>query len=432
MFESQRGVIREKGLPLNFETAMLRAWSERPLKMNPDVKTGLTSGTIKTPTAALLAMGSKLLRSQVPVSSTRLPPFVVACEEFQRQSEVLGARAGWSMPMRPADPSAKDTEVRPAFSPSRPRLRPCAWSSQLLAAIGFDPQKLEKLAFIGHYPSPNADPMTQLKDFTKPKVDPSLASMAVPSVVAGEVAKLAIRARTGSVLGARLGNSTLLPGGGILNGHLAYTMPPFSDTTMSTDAKLGADNVVPQPFSAAGRVLAGSVSSVCSAPSAGLGSASSVAALVCTRCAERLPVPPGAPGCRPAAAARARGLPPPVPVERRRPLLAAQNTDPASVKASRACLRSLIQTSSLSCAIVYGGGNFWRLERELRAAWRSGLVVAVEAVEAEQYRQLTGAILETTTGLVSPVDCAGSHGKIFIVQMQDGHVMICLQLEALL
>jgi hypothetical protein len=72
------------------------------------------------------------------------------------------------------------------------------------------------------------------------------------------------------------------------------------------------------------------------------------------------------------------------------------------------------------------------LERELRAAWRSGLVVAVEAVEAEQYRQLTGAILETTTGLVSPVDCAGSHGKIFIVQMQDGHVMICLQLEALL
>ena len=48
----------------------------------------------------------------------------------------------------------------------------------------------------------------------------------------------------------------------------------------------------------------------------------------------------------------------------------------------------------------------------------------VEVVDAEQYRKLTGAILEATTGLVSSVDCAGSHGKIFIVQMQDGHVMI--------
>jgi hypothetical protein len=65
-------------------------------------------------------------------------------------------------------------------------------------------------------------------------------------------------------------------------------------------------------------------------------------------------------------------------------------------------------------------------------AWRKDLVVAVEAVEPEDYRRLTGAILEATTGLVSPVDCAGSHGKIFIVQMQIGHVMICLQLEALL
>ena len=294
---------------------------------------------------------------------------------------------------------------------------------QLLAAIGFDAQKLKNLAFIGHYPSPNADALHQLEDVANAKVDPSLAAMAVPSVVAGEVAKLAIRARTERVLGARLGDSTLLPGGGILNGHLAHFLPPFFDTTMGTDAKLGADNVVPQPFSAAGRVLAGSVSSVCSAPSAGLGSASSVAALVCTRCVERLPVPPGAPGCRPAAAARTRGLPPPVPVERRRPLLAAQNTDPASVEASRACLRSLIETSSLSCAIVYGGQNWARLERELRDAWRKGLVVAVEAVEAEQYRKLTGAILEATTGLVSPVDCAGSHGKIFIVEMQDGQVM---------
>jgi hypothetical protein len=116
---------------------------------------------------------------------------------------------------------------------------------QLLAAIGFDAQKLEKYVLLGHYPSPNADAMNQLNDVALAKVDPSLAAMAMPSVVAGEVAKLAIRARTGSVLGARLGNSTLLPGGGILNGHLAYTMPPFSDTTMSTDAKLGADNVVP-------------------------------------------------------------------------------------------------------------------------------------------------------------------------------------------
>ena len=125
--------------------------------------------------------------------------------------------------------------------------------------------------------------------------------MAVPSVVAGEVVRLAIRARTGSVLGARLGNSSLLPSGGLLNGFLPDTKPTFFDTTMFTDAKLGADNVVPQPFSAAGRVLAGSVSSVCSAPSAGLGSASSVAALVCTRCAERLQCPPVLPvpsGCR--------------------------------------------------------------------------------------------------------------------------------------
>ncbi len=209
--------------------------------MNPECKTGLMSGTITTPTAALLTMGSKILQSQKSVSSTRLPPFDVACEEFRRQSVVLGARAGWSRPMRPADPSAEDTEVRPAFSPSRPRLRPCAWSSQLLEDIGFDAQKLEKLAFIGHYPSPNADPMTQLKNVTKPKVDPSLAAMAVPSVVAGEVAKLAIQARTGSVLGARLGNSTLLPSGGIL-GHF---LPTFFDTTMGTNAKPGADNVVP-------------------------------------------------------------------------------------------------------------------------------------------------------------------------------------------
>ena len=116
---------------------------------------------------------------------------------------------------------------------------------QLLAAIGFDAQKLEKYVLLGHYPSPNADAMNQLNDVALAKVDPSLAAMAVPSVVAGEVAKLAIRARTGSVLGARLGNSTLLPGGGILNGHLAHTFPVFFDTTMGTNAKLGADNVVP-------------------------------------------------------------------------------------------------------------------------------------------------------------------------------------------
>ena len=213
--------------------------------MNPDCKAGLKSGTITTPTAALLAMGSNILRSQAPVSSTRLPPFVIACEEFRRQSEVLGPRAGSSMPMRPADPSPEDTKVRPAFSPSRPRLRPWAWSSQLLEAIGFDPKKLETFAFVGHYPSPNAKASNQLKDVTKPKVDPSLASMAVPSVVAGEVARLAIQARTGSELGAHLGNSTLLPGGGILNGCLAHFLPTFFDTTMGTNAKLGADNVVP-------------------------------------------------------------------------------------------------------------------------------------------------------------------------------------------
>ena len=86
-----------------------------------------------------------------------------------------------------------------------------------------------------------------------------------------------------------------------MNGYLPDTLPPFYDTTMKTDAQLGVDNVVPQPFSAAGRVLAGPVSSVCPAPSAGLGSASSVAALVCTRCAERLQCPPVLPvpsGCR--------------------------------------------------------------------------------------------------------------------------------------
>jgi hypothetical protein len=65
-----------------------------------------------------------------------------------------------------------------------------------------------------------------------------------------------------------------------------------------------------------------------------------------------------------------------------------------------------------------------RLRRAKLVAWLKDLVVAVEAVEPEDYRRLTGAILEATIGLVSPVDCAGSHGKIFVAQMQDGHVMI--------
>ena len=231
--------------------------------MTPECKAGLMSGTIKTPTAALLVMGSRILQTPKSVSSTRRPPFDVACDEYLRQFKLLGARAGSSMPMRPADSSPEAMKVRPAFSPSRPRLRPCAWSSQLLEAIGFDAKKLEEFALVGHYPSPNADAKDQLKDVTNPKVDPSLAAMAVPSVVAGEVVRLAIRARTGSVLGARLGNSSLLPSGGLLNGFLPDTKPTFFDTTMFTDAKLGADNVVPQPFFAAGLVLAGLVCKLC-------------------------------------------------------------------------------------------------------------------------------------------------------------------------
>ena len=187
-----RGGITKGGWPSNSNCQMLRAWSERPLKMTPECKAGLMSGTIKTPTAALLVMGSRILQTPKSVSSTRRPPFDVACDEYLRQFKLLGARAGSSMPMRPADSSPEAMKVRPAFSPSRPRLRPCAWSSQLLAAIGFDAKKLEEFALVGHYPSPNADAKDQLKDVTNPKVDPSLAAMAVPSVVAGEVVRLAI------------------------------------------------------------------------------------------------------------------------------------------------------------------------------------------------------------------------------------------------
>ena len=403
--------------------------------MNPQCKAGLRNGTITTPSAGLRAMGSKiLLETPESGSSTLRPPFDVACDEYLRQSALFGERSGSSMPMMPTDSSPEDKKVRPAFSPSRPRLRPCAWYSQLLAAIGFDPKKRAELVFIAHYPSPNAEAQNQLNNITKPKVDASLAAMAMPSVVAGEVAKLAILARTGSELGAPLGNSTLLPGGGLLNGFVPPTMLPFLDTTMLTNAQLGAENVVPQPFLAAGLVLAGVVCQLC-----GLSTASSAGARLCqlSRCSRlhslRVCSAPRCSRCRPAAAAcAATPAAACASFERIRPLLVAQNTDPASVAASRACLRSLITTSSMRGAIVYGGQNWSRLERELRDAWRKGHDVAVEVVEADEYRKFTKEILEATTGLVSPVDCAGSHGKIFIVQMQDGHVMICLQLEALL
>jgi hypothetical protein len=148
------------------------------------------------------------------------------------------------MPMRPTDPSPEDEAVRLAFC--RPvnaecRLRPCVWVSQLLQAIGFEPNAF---VLVGHYPLPNANAADQQLDTTNPKIDPSLASMSAASLAAGVVANLAIRGRAGRELSEPLGDTVLLGGGGVLNGFLPKTMSPFVDTTFFTNAQLGTANLV--------------------------------------------------------------------------------------------------------------------------------------------------------------------------------------------
>ena len=213
--------------------------------MTAKCRTGLSDGTITTPRAALLAMGSTILLSSKSVGPTRLEPWAVVLEEHRRQFELLGHRSGSSMPMKATESSPDNAEVSPAILPSQsPECSPCVWSSQRLEAIGFDPQKRNAMVFIANYPSPNADATNQLKDVSKAEVDPSLAAMMMPFVAANAVVGKAIEDLTGCVLDAPLGISTLLDDG-VLNGFIPEIAPLFTDTTMFTDAQLGALNVVP-------------------------------------------------------------------------------------------------------------------------------------------------------------------------------------------
>ena len=232
---------------------MLRAkMFSRELKMTTKCRTGLSDGTITTPKAALLAMGSTILLSSKSVGPTRLEPWDVVLEEHRRQSELLGHRSGSSMPMKATESSPVNAEVSPAILPSQsPECSPCVWSSQLLEAIGFDAQKRDRMVLIANYPSPDADARTQLEDVSKAAVDPSLAAMMKPFVAANAVVGKAIQDLTGCVLDAPLGISTLLDDG-VLNGFIPEITPVFTDTTMFTDAQRGALNVVPRPALAAG------------------------------------------------------------------------------------------------------------------------------------------------------------------------------------
>jgi len=232
---------------------MLRAkMFSRELRMTTTCRTGLSDGTITTPKAALLAMGSTILLSSKSVGSTRLEPWDVVLEEHRRQSKLLVHRSGSSMPMKATESSPDNAEVRPAILPSQsPECSPCVWSSQLLEAIGFDAQKRNAMVIIANYPSPGADARHQLKDVSKAEVDPSLAAMMKPFVAANAVVGMAIQELTKRVLDAPLGDSTLL-GDGVLNGFIPKITPIFTDATMRTDAQRGALNVVPRPALAAG------------------------------------------------------------------------------------------------------------------------------------------------------------------------------------
>ena len=233
---------------------MLRAkMFSRELRMTTTCRTGLSDGTITTPKAALLAMGSTILLSSKSVGPTRLEPWDVVLEEHRRQSKLLGHRSGSSMPMKATESSPDNAEVSPAILPSQsPECSPCVWSSQLLEVIGFDEQKRNAMVIIANYPSPDADAKHQLKDVSKAAVDPSLAAMMKPFVAANAVVSKAIQELTnGCVLDAPLGDSTLLDDG-VLNGFIPEITPLFTDATMFTNAQRGALNVVPRPALAAG------------------------------------------------------------------------------------------------------------------------------------------------------------------------------------
>ena len=83
----------------------------------------------------------------------------------------------------------------------------------------------------------------------------------------------------------------------------------------------------------------------------------------------------------------------------------------------------------MQSALVCGSQNLGRLEVVLRRASRTGDVANVEVVEAKAYREFFQQILLATTGLDAQVDCAGPNGKIFIVEMKDGHVMVFYSLS---